>query len=480
MGGITFSLLLNLVAKVASITFFVAGDSSIRLNGANFASIAVAFLVATLVGYAARDPRTRHGFPTAAASRKAYAASLLRDAGWTVATHLGTFLVIAVPVVVAIVGIKGGWGWSLSALLWAPTAGLLLFGAGHFAALGYHVSVALGSAGGPVGRSEYGYVVGRMFSDAGIPVWAGWLLVLLALVSICAAGSYWYLRRGAQNPSKALGWLYLAAAFLAVGAAVTWLSGLHGTAGLKNLGAGGMAFGLAWWTPFLLLLWDALADVVSRFLAPRLAPWLPARVVSFIQKRPSVLSGGAPAPGLPAQAARAVAPVAPGVPPRAPMTRKARRNVAIVGGAAGLVALLVVGGLVAANVIRGTHGPEVVVAQYLDALVAGNAAKALELGDPNIPNNERRLLANDVCAKATKRMDGYSITSTDITGDTAVVMTELHQDGVKMPSRFALVKGRCGDGGAHGQRRRSGDRRGRAGRQQQPHPAPRISRHVQV
>jgi len=52
----------------------------------------------------------------------------------------------------------------------------------------------------------------------------------------------------------------------------------------------------------------------------------------------------------------------------------------MVGGAAALIVILVVGGTVALNTVRGSHGPQKVVESYLTALVAGDAGTAMEMG----------------------------------------------------------------------------------------------------
>jgi len=124
----------------------------------------------------------------------------------------------------------------------------------------------------------------------------------------------------------------------------------------------------------------------------------------------------------------------------APMTPKAKRRFAMVGGAVALVALLVVGGVVAVNVIRDSHGPQKTVESYLAALVAGDAGKAMEIGDPSVPNAQRLLLTNAVYGKAADRPDSFSIATTTITKDAAVVRAEVRQGGVKTPIDFNLVK----------------------------------------
>lgn len=470
VGGIAFSLLLNVIATAASIKITASEHAAINLNAANFASIFVAFIVALLVGVAARTERRDQ---KTVSGRVAYLRSLLRDAVLAATVHLGAFVVIAVPVVVAVVGVKAGWAAFLSFPLWAPTAGLLLFGMGHLAAFGRSAEGSLGGGLGSSSQSAYGYAVAGL-DDFGIPAWAGGLLVVLALLAMCAAATCWYLRRGSQSPSNALSWVYLPVVFLITGTFVTWLGSVSASGHAGSLASGSAGIGLAWWTPFLMLAWGGATDAASRFLAPKLAPVLPAALVAFVQKYPSALhdtgfqvQAGTPAANLsqaraqaqghgeapvatpvdPARAATALPrdpgnpePPAPVVVPRPPMSKKAKRSLALVGGAIALVAVLAIGATVAVNVVRGSHGPDKAVSGFLDAVVAGDAARAMEIGDPSIPNDQRGLLSNAIYAKAAKRVDSYSIVSTTVDGDGATVRAELRQNGTKVPLTFSLVK----------------------------------------
>ena len=80
----------------------------------------------------------------------------------------------------------------------------------------------------------------------------------------------------------------------------------------------------------------------------------------------------------------------------------------------GAVAVLAVGSVVTINAVK--PGPDQLVKDYAQALVDGDARKALEILDPDVPNEERVLLTNEVLGAAANRIDGFSITSTRISG----------------------------------------------------------------
>lgn len=449
VAGVVFSLILNLIATIAAIRFSAESDMDFSLNAVNAASVIVAFLVGAGTSFAGRTKATAS---IRSEPRQAFARSLLRDVCLTVATHSGLFLLICIPAAVIIVGVKAGWPATLSAPLWAPTAGLFLLGLGHFAALG--TVMGLGDGGG-LGKRNFGYGVGGDFAEFGIPAWAGWLLVLLALISIAAAATYWYLRRGPKDPKSILGWTALPLGFLAAGALLLWASGVHASFGM-SLGSGGASVGLAWWTPFLMMLWGVGVEAASRYLAPVVAPILPAALVSRIQRNPSVLAYapvGASATAAPGVRGEGVVPppgyLAEGVSPTAnapvtvahtPLSKKAKRNLALVGGAAGLVVVLIGGGAIAANVMRAGNGPEKVVEKFLAAMVDGNAEDAMAIADPSISNVERVLLTNEIYQKASARPDGFTVLKTTEAEDSASVLVELRQNGVKSETTYQLLK----------------------------------------
>ncbi|MHA7304389.1 zinc ribbon domain-containing protein [Arthrobacter sp. TMN-49] len=444
VSGAAFSLFLNVVATAASLRIPVMEDVVLGFNAVDFSSIAVSALVGAVASFAGRS-----SVAVPSAGKKGFVVSLVRDAGLTLTLHAGIILVVAIPAAIIVMGVENGWAASLSAPLWAPTAGLLLLGLGHFAAFGTATAAGMGSAG--MGKSTFGYGMGGSLADFGFPAWAGWLLVLLVLVATVAAATYWYLRRGAKNPTSISGWVALPAAFLVFGALVLWLTSIHASFSMSQ-GAGGASMGLAWWTPFLMVLWGAAMEVASRYLAPAIAPLLPTALVARVQKSPSILSkplagaaGSSPVEQHQTQPQQfetgaAARPGAPVLIERTPLSKKQKRNLIIAGGAVALVAVLVGGGAIAVNTVRGANGPDKVIDAYLQALVSGDAERALEISDPSIPNAQRVLLTNEIYGKATKRPDGFTILKTTMGEEQANVQVELRQNGEKVETNYVLVK----------------------------------------
>lgn len=122
------------------------------------------------------------------------------------------------------------------------------------------------------------------------------------------------------------------------------------------------------------------------------------------------------------------------------MSAHTKRKLGLILGSAGLVVVLVVGGVIAVNIIKGNNGPDKAVNSYLQALQNGEASKAMDLADPGLANDQRVLLSDEVYAKAGKRIDGFDIVSTKVSDDNATVVADLHQDGRKQQTTFSLRK----------------------------------------
>jgi hypothetical protein len=122
------------------------------------------------------------------------------------------------------------------------------------------------------------------------------------------------------------------------------------------------------------------------------------------------------------------------------MSARTKRTIGLVLGSIGLVVVLVVGGVIAVNIIKGGNGPDKAVNSYLQALQNGEASKAMALSDPGLANDQRVLLTDEVYAKAGKRIDGFDIVSTKVSDDNATVVADLHQDGRKQQTTFNLRK----------------------------------------
>ncbi|MET3810435.1 hypothetical protein [Arthrobacter sp. UYEF3] len=430
IAGLVFTLLVNISGAVFAISLPTPSVKISPVGAVTFGSVLVALTIgmfATLAGRASVRPRADAGVGIRAAVRRTLEA---------VAVHYCVFLAIAIPVVVLILGIKSGWQATLSAPLWAPTAGFFLFGLGHLSAVSrtwnFHSSVA-SSANSSGSDISFGF--GSALAQYGVPGWAGWLLLLLALISLLATSVFWYLRRGPVVGNKITDWAMLPAAFLVAGALLTWLSSVTGTFDAGSLATGAGSMTLAWWTPFVLMLWGGATEASARYVAPQLSRYVPLAIAhKMVPVRPAAPVPAAVPTGYAAPGDH------PALAPRDPMSARTKRTLGLVLGAVGLVVVLVVGAVITVNVVKGGNGPDKAVNSYLQALQNGEASKAMSLADPGLANDQRVLLIDQIYAKAGKRIDGFDIVSSTVSEDHATVVAVLHQDGRKQQTTFNLRK----------------------------------------
>jgi hypothetical protein len=430
IAGLVFTLLVNISGAVFAISLPAPSVKISPVGAVTFGSVVAALAISMFATYAGRTsvrPRVDAGVGIPAAVRRSIEA---------VAVHYGVFLSIAIPIVVLILGIKSGWQATLSAPLWAPTAGLFMFGLGHLSGVSrsWNFGSSVASSSNSSG-SDISFGFGSALAQYGIPGWAAWLLLLLALISLLATSVFWYLRRGPVVGNKIRDWAMLPAAFLVAGTLLTWLSSVSGTFDAGSLASGAASVTLAWWTPFFLMLWGGATEASARYFAPHLSRYVPrAFAQQLVPSRPAVPVPAAVPVGYAAEGEH------PALAPRAPMSARAKRTLGLVLGATGLVVVLVVGAVITVNVIKGGNGPDKAVNSYLQALQNGEASKAMALSDPGLANDKRVLLTDEVYAKAGKRIDGFDIVSTTVSEDRATVVADLRQDGRKQQTTFNLRK----------------------------------------
>ena len=432
--GLVFTLLVNIFGAIFAVNLPVSNVKISSIGAVTFGSVIFALILGTLAAYLGRisgKPRVPARSGPGAAIGRAFEA---------VAVHYGAFLAIAIPVLVIAMGIKSGWQASLSSSLWAPTAGFFMFGLGHLSAVSRTWNSGSSMSSSNSSGSDISFGVGNALTQFGVPGWAGWLMLLLALISVVVASVFWYLRRGPMVSNKITDWVLLPAAFLVAGTLMTWLSGVTGTFDAGSLASGSVSMTLAWWTPFFLLLWGGATEVSARFLAPRLSSYVPLSVAGRIAPaRPVAAEQAATAPddgqSVPADAAGY-----PAMAPREPVTPQAKRKLSLILGAAGLVVVLVVGGFIAVDVIKGNNGPDKAVAGYLQAMQNGEASKAMAIADPGVASDQRILLTDEIYSKAGKRIDRFEILSTNVSNDTATVVAAMYQDGRRQQTTYRLHK----------------------------------------
>lgn len=291
----------------------------------------------------------------------------------------------------------------------------------------------------------------RTFWRFPLAVLVGWLLVgvLLASVSLTASGSF------------ALG---SASSETRVGATV--------------------------WTPFVILLWAVAiefaapyAPVIAYTISPRLLTVLagPANANAWISGTTPLAPHGAgaapgavggptytdPATGMPVpvgpvtsgqEAWPGAAPYAPypeteppigaaaanGEPPK--LSPSARKGALIGGIVAGSVVVALIAGSIVVGAVNGANSPEAAARAYLEAIASGDAERANELVDPNIPTGDRALLTNATMAGATELISDVKVTSEPTSGsstssDTRYVSVSYRLGGVEQTGTLEVRRG---------------------------------------
>lgn len=108
---------------------------------------------------------------------------------------------------------------------------------------------------------------------------------------------------------------------------------------------------------------------------------------------------------------------------------KALKLISIIAGA--VILLVVASAITITQVNKRVYSPEGTVASYFSALADGDAEKALEMADVDVPDEERTLLTNDVLSNAEALPESIETTESARYGDTAVVDVSYDLAGAK-------------------------------------------------
>ncbi|MDO5053540.1 MAG: hypothetical protein Q4E05_11690 [Pseudoclavibacter sp.] len=370
----------------------------------------------------------------------------LREPGIALAALLLVFGVLA-PVLFAI-PMNGGQlprgSGPILLVLFSGQAWLATIVLGRLGAIGVHASVS--------GEQE-----SRL-------MWAGntadgfaLLLVLLALATAVFVGTVLGLARRTDRIVPARAALHIGLALLGWALASLLLGRVAVNGEVGFLGAGGdLSLSLAptGWSFLVMGLWacasEGLALLMPRVLAsaPRLVRVLGAigAGAGAAAAVPSAAPAAAPGARSP-QGAQSAAPVFPGaeqpvsapshagaMPPEAaaaqlgrtapdpvgtapfaapapaqdgapqPLSRRAKRRLFLALGVVGALVFAAIAVPIAIGAVNRANGPLAAVHQYLDAIAAGEASRANELVDPNVPNDQREFLTDETLAAATERI----------------------------------------------------------------------------
>ncbi|EWS81745.1 hypothetical protein BF93_15425 [Brachybacterium phenoliresistens] len=472
LGGLVLALVVLVAARIAAqpIPTGGIGDFSVHAAGPD------AFFGAWLLGSASLLLGQLRGAP--------------RPAWWPVVADLSAGARLMAVHALALMVVVGIWIWLAHAVtsiadgeigaVFAPLFAVPLL-LGHLLAYATGLSaLSSGSAGisGSVVDLVGGGAATEWFTVFDLE-WYVWLpTLLLSLAVVVGVSVLWNHARSIVPGSVAallISWTALPVVFFVGGIIALVLAHVGISVQASTVGDGRAALSLAPWTPVLFGIAGAVVEVSSRFLAPILAPFVPAAMLSWF-RRPAASAATAPSgpvpvpeteppapgqygimpgdagpaadPATPASAAphqRAAVPVAAPVPAPAavarPLSAKARRRVLAGGIAVGTLAVLAVAATIAIGVVSSMFfSPGKQVEAYLGAVQDGDYGQAVSISPPNVSHGQRVLLSDQIGAATEGGISGYTIDSVETEGEIATVTATLEQDGVRSEQVFVLER----------------------------------------
>ena len=484
VAAFVFALLVVVLGAVLAIRYEFGdtsgSDVTAMLAGGGTGSVVsvTAFLGALLIGtLAAFAGRSR----AAARDRAARPLSPVRTvvsaavrAAAVYATIVSALLVIGV-VIYAVA--QGGVDSLFTIFLWLPTVVLNGLGFVNLAPIGITGSVTalMGTTG-----TDSSY-----WMPTALPAWATVVILAVNIAVMVVAGITLALSRRSPVVSTASRWFATVATFGVLGSVVSLLGGAAfwtsvdtgalgdevdsllggvGSSMIEAISSVGGVVGLAAWSFIVFAVLGALVEAAALYLAPQLLPVLPQAVVSFLARR-GFAGASAPASVLPVPviaagdapgAAAATAGTTPGTEPNGsevpsgsevppvvvvPMSPERKRRIRLILAMVGAAVVLVIAAAVTISLVNSSvYSPKNQVEAYLDNLVDGNAGAALDLADVSASTASRVLLTDDVMGATEGGITGYTIGEITVSGDRAVVQTEVDQDGEKTLVQFTVVR----------------------------------------
>ena len=130
-----------------------------------------------------------------------------------------------------------------------------------------------------------------------------------------------------------------------------------------------------------------------------------------------------------------------------PMSPASKKRVKLIGILVGVLAVLVIAGVIGVKVANSSRTPEAQVRQYLDLLAAGNASAATAMVDPGVANDERVFLTDSVMSSAQSLLvvEDISVGEGDNDGkksesDTRTVTATMQVNGERFVHEFTVTK----------------------------------------
>lgn len=386
----TRAVLAVIVGFIAAVIVLpVTWALAMRAEGAavHAASVSLFFGAWVLTGAASYAGTSR----AASARRPAWIPSDYAVAARVWASSVMVWVVVAGVVVTLVAAVTEGLWVGILVPLWGVTVGLYTYALGHLGGLSF--------GGETISIGDFSAV---------------WTIVTVvsALALALMTSIAWHLRRDTRDASLSQpgSWAVLPATY-AVGGLLLWLVPSVVLGGALGTIGGSATLQPAFWLVFVLMVWGAVVELASRFVAPSLATALPPRLSAML-RGPE-----------PAEAATTPETVASREP--LALTPEERARYKKIGIIAGAVAAIGIAGSVAVEVINSqVYGPEHQAAAYLDSVVDGDLDQVNDLA-PTDDQADDSLLTSDVYRAAQSRITGYEIGDVEEDGDAVTVAVRL-------------------------------------------------------
>lgn len=273
-GAIVVQLITWITALRWSFIDGSSGQLSMAVSAASFQLMLGAFIVfAVVLWIVAPKPGAAGG------TQLARWLPGVRGLPRTMAVHAIVFCVPAAVALVIVAFVRGDASAGFSALLWLPSALVMLFGLGHLTGLTTSASGDMGSSiySGSYAQTDY------LWGLSAVPSWAVALIILLSVIAVLTASVTWAHQRGWRVPAGIASWFVLPVAYMLLGLVIQLLLPLRGRLTAAEFEAFGRLFaGLAPWTFLVFLLVGALIEVLARFVVPSFGAAIPVSALGLI------------------------------------------------------------------------------------------------------------------------------------------------------------------------------------------------------
>jgi hypothetical protein len=288
-----------------------------------------------------------------------------------------------------------------------------------------------------------------------------WLLLVSVVSVVVAAGVVGVRRRRMAAPVWRRVWQLPLVVFAVWCVLALGLAGV--SAGGEVLSAvsmsGGISIGMSWWTPVTIAIGAAIASVAAEFvptLAYRVHPtilvvfggrrhadaWVRGENVVTSTYSDDVAGAAHDEPEDEADPGSGVFETRDtALPPREPMTPRARRVLIASSAVLGGLVLLTIAAAVTVGLLNQSRDPSAVVSSYLGLIAEGKADEASRVVDPGLRNDERLLLTDEALGAAEQRIEVIEVRTVDRSPSGASVEATISLDGERFEKTFFVAAG---------------------------------------